>query len=298
MSTAHATQSSSALSLCDLNEADSRRFVQLLGSIVEHSPWVTEAIAQMRPFASVDALWTAIVGALSGLATAHLDDLFRLHPELAGAEAVAGRMTDHSTSEQGRLGLTALERAEFERLARWNATYRERFGFPCIIALRLHPTRASVFETFESRLTNDVAIERVNNLREIGQVVRGRLYTMLRPVGWLSTHVLDTAHGQPAAGLRIDLSERLATGVRPLGSVITNADGRTDERLLDGAAMMPGRYRLEFFVADYFQRAGSEQADPPFLDIVPIDFAISDPNLHYHVPLLCTPWSYSTYRGS
>ena len=105
----------------------------------------------------------------------------------------------------------------------------------------------------------------------------------------LSTHVLDLTRGQPAAGMTIEL-RNVTTGAR-VEAVRTNADGRTDTPLLVGDAVKVGEYELLFHVGDYFH-------DKSFLDLVPIRFRITDPNGTYHVPLLCTPWAYSTYRGS
>ena len=112
--------------------------------------------------------------------------------------------------------------------------------------------------------------------------------------GKLSTHVLDLTTGRPAAGLRIEL---WGLDGKPtlLKAVNTNLDGRTDEPLLVSAAMAVGSYELLFFVKDYFV---THHKDSPFLDRVPVRFAISDPRASYHVPLLVTPWAYSTYRGS
>ena len=105
------------------------------------------------------------------------------------------------------------------------------------------------------------------------------------------THILDTARGCPAAGLRIELY-RLGDERTLLASTMTNADGRTPSPLLDGAQFSAGSYEILFHVGDYF-------AEPArFLDIVPVRFHITDTDAHYHVPLLCSPWSYSTYRGS
>lgn len=117
-------------------------------------------------------------------------------------------------------------------------------------------------------------------------------------MGRLSTHVLDTASGLPAAGVRIELSHRAADGWRLLKSVHTNADGRTDEPLLAGDALVPGTYLLRFHIGDYFRRAGVALPHPAFIDQVPLEFGIADSGGHYHVPLLASPWSYSTYRGS
>jgi len=117
-------------------------------------------------------------------------------------------------------------------------------------------------------------------------------------MGHLSTHVLDTAHGCPAAGMRITLQRLDATGPVTLKNLALNHDGRADGPLLDAAAMATGRYRLLFEVAPYFRARGVALSDPPFIDVVQLDFGIADAAGHYHVPLLVSPWSYSTYRGS
>lgn len=112
-------------------------------------------------------------------------------------------------------------------------------------------------------------------------------------MGKLSTHVLDTARGKPAVGVSIEV---FLDG-EPVKTVITNADGRTDEPLLDGAAFKPGAYMIVFDIAGYFESIQHADAGA-FLDTVPIAFTVSDATQNYHVPLLVSPWSYSTYRGS
>ena len=117
-------------------------------------------------------------------------------------------------------------------------------------------------------------------------------------MGRLSTHVLDTVAGRPAAGVRIDLSRLEGGNWRLIKTVTTNADGRTDEPLLVGNALAPGRYELNFHIGAHFAKRNLGQSDPPFLDEVPLRFTVADADSHYHVPLVATPWSYSTYRGS
>lgn len=118
-------------------------------------------------------------------------------------------------------------------------------------------------------------------------------------MGQLTTHVLDTAHGCPAAGMQVAL-----WAIGPDGSgtclqtVTLNDDGRVGRPLLEGAALSAGRYRLVFAVGAYFAAKGVVLPSPVFLDEVPLDFGVADPAAHYHVPLLVSPWSYSTYRGS
>jgi len=117
-------------------------------------------------------------------------------------------------------------------------------------------------------------------------------------MGHLSTHVLDTAHGCPAAGMAVSLQRLQGESVVTLKTSTLNADGRTDGPLLEADEMAAGRYRLLFEVAPYFRARGLVLPEPAFLDTVQLDFGIADAAGHYHVPLLCSPWSYSTYRGS
>lgn len=119
--------------------------------------------------------------------------------------------------------------------------------------------------------------------------------------GKLSTHVLDTAGGKPAQGMRLTLYKAAPGGGKLdlVKQAVTNADGRTDELLLGADEMAEGTYELHFEVAAYFaEQPGAARDGLPFLDVVPIRFSIADPQAGYHVPLLVTPWSYSTYRGS
>ncbi|MFK3738104.1 hydroxyisourate hydrolase [Massilia sp. TN1-12] len=117
-------------------------------------------------------------------------------------------------------------------------------------------------------------------------------------MGKLSTHVLDTAHGRPAAGVAVELFA-VAGGSRTLlASTATNADGRCDRPLLEGDALQTGQYELVFAAGDYFAAQGVQLPSPRFVDRVTIAFGVADARQNYHVPLVVTPWSYSTYRGS
>ena len=114
----------------------------------------------------------------------------------------------------------------------------------------------------------------------------------------LTTHILDTTRGQPAAGVRLELFAFEGGERQRLREVTTNRDGRTDEPLLDGDAMRAGRFEILFHVGGYFDNAQGSVPNGGFLDQVPVRFTITDPSRHYHVPLLVSPWSYTTYRGS
>ncbi|WP_050929213.1 hydroxyisourate hydrolase [Aestuariivita boseongensis] len=116
--------------------------------------------------------------------------------------------------------------------------------------------------------------------------------------GYLTTHVLDTARGVPAAGLAIRLYAIDGQARRLLAEMVTNDDGRTDSPILPKGEFATGTYELEFEAGAYLTASGTRAEDPRFLDVVPIRFGISDADAHYHVPLLLSPFGYSTYRGS
>ena len=117
-------------------------------------------------------------------------------------------------------------------------------------------------------------------------------------MGKLTTHVLDLSAGTPAAGMRIELHDPSVTPMRLLAQTRTNEDGRCERPLLEGSAFQGGPYLLTFYVAEYFRSRGVKLPEPPFLDEVGIRFGVADSGQSYHVPLLVSPWSYSTYRGS
>ncbi|WP_288380353.1 hydroxyisourate hydrolase [uncultured Massilia sp.] len=117
-------------------------------------------------------------------------------------------------------------------------------------------------------------------------------------MGKLSTHVLDTAHGRPGAGVKVELYATDSCGRTLLATAHTNADGRCDGPLLEGEQLRVGQYELVFHAGDYFAAQGVTLPSPRFLDRIVIAFGVSDSSQNYHVPLVVTPWSYSTYRGS
>jgi 2-oxo-4-hydroxy-4-carboxy-5-ureidoimidazoline decarboxylase len=161
--------------LAQLNALGPDEFVAQFGGVFEHSPWVAQRAWQRRPFSSFEALHAAM---MSEVREAQLDEqlsLVRAHPELAGREARDGALTAESSAEQARLGFTALSRDELQEIAELNRSYREKFSFPCIVALRLHATRESVTSEMRRRLGNDAVTELRNALEQIGQITRGRL---------------------------------------------------------------------------------------------------------------------------
>jgi 2-oxo-4-hydroxy-4-carboxy-5-ureidoimidazoline decarboxylase len=292
------------ISLDDLNRADMSGFVAALGDIFEHAPWVAQAAAAARPFPTLQALHTAMGAAVRNEGEDTRLELIRAHPDLAGKAALAGDLTAHSKAEQSGAGLDTMSPVEFETFHRLNTAYREKFGFPFIVCVRRH-TRSSILAAFERRLANARAEEIATAVDEICRIAALRLDARVGapdrlPVnGHLSTHVLDAHAGRPAAGVAVTLVELMGEGrERPVVEAVTNADGRTDHPLIAGRPLPIGTYELRFSIGAYFSARAVPLADPPFLDVVPVRFSLAEPEGRYHVPLLVTPWSYSTYRGS
>ena len=291
------------ITLADLNRMSATSFAEAVADTFELAPWVAEAASAKRPFASVTSLHETMMGAVRAAPRERQLEFLRGHPDLAGKAARAGAMTDDSKREQSSVGLDSLDEADFARFHRLNDAYKGKFGFPFIVCVRRH-TRDSILAQFERRLRHDAATEFAAALQEIFYITRLRIAAkvtgegMPKVHGRLSTHVLDTHIGRPAAGVPIDLSEFAGETAHHLASAVTNSDGRTDRPLICDRPLPIGRYELRFRIGDHFRSRGIEQGDPPFLDIVPLRFSIAEPEGHYHVPLLCTPWSYSTYRGS
>ncbi|MEO8544675.1 MAG: 2-oxo-4-hydroxy-4-carboxy-5-ureidoimidazoline decarboxylase [Burkholderiaceae bacterium] len=158
-----------------LNALDESGFMQLLGGVVELSPWVVQQTWHNRPFASREAVFETLRNGILDAPREAQMALLRSHPELAGREAVAGTMTPESNAEQSRLGLLALSRVDLEQLNYLNRRYRERFGMPFVVALRLHATLNSVFADFDKRLGQSADEELQNALQQVCAVMRGRL---------------------------------------------------------------------------------------------------------------------------
>ncbi|NJN53175.1 MAG: 2-oxo-4-hydroxy-4-carboxy-5-ureidoimidazoline decarboxylase [Gammaproteobacteria bacterium] len=157
-----------------LQALDQRGFAALLGPVVEHSAWVAVETWNARPFKDWEALAEAMTGTLLGASPERQLALLRVHPELAGQEALAGTMTPDSLNEQGRLGLLRLSSEAFQKLGSLNQRYQARFGFPFVVALRLHDSLDSVFASLESRLNNDADTERELAVGQVVEVMRGR----------------------------------------------------------------------------------------------------------------------------
>jgi len=290
--------------LSELNACSKDDFVAALANIFEHSPWIAEQAASMRPFAGVNQLFDAMIAAVERAPSELRLALIKAHPDLADKTQRAAGLTAESSAEQNSVGLDRLSDAEYMAFERVNNAYRSKFGFPYIVCVRRH-TKDSILRDFERRLPNDARTETQKSIEEICRIAALRVDQLLlsdarlQVHGRLSTHVLDTHSGRPAAGMAIELVELSELGAsRVVTRATTNADGRTDRPLIGGRPVPIGRYELTFSVGDYFAGRRVATSDPPFLDSIPVRFSVSEPEGHLHVPLLVTPWSYATYRGS
>jgi 2-oxo-4-hydroxy-4-carboxy-5-ureidoimidazoline decarboxylase len=279
----------SQTTLSELNAASKGDFVARLANIFEYSPWIAEQAASFRPFAGIVQLFDAMKAAVDHAPPELRLALIKAHPDLANKTQRAAGLTAESSAEQNSVGLDRLSDAEYEAFERVNNAYRAKFGFPYIACVR-RQTKDSILRDFERRLPNDAKTETQGSIDEIFRIAALRLDQMvvaddrLKVHGRLSTHVLDNHNGKPAAGIEIVLTELSELGVpRVITRAITNSDGRTDAPLIGGRPVPIGRYELKFAVGKYFAARGVPMSDPPFLD---------------EIPLLVTPWSYATYRGS
>jgi 2-oxo-4-hydroxy-4-carboxy-5-ureidoimidazoline decarboxylase len=290
--------------LAELNDCSKTDFVAALANIFEYSPWIAEKAADSRPFSGVTQLFAAMKAAVDGASEELRLVLIKAHPDLANKTQRDAGLTAESNAEQNSVGLDRLSDAEYEAFERVNNAYREKFGIPYIVCVRRH-TKDSILRDFARRLPNDKITEVATSIAEIRKIAALRVDLLvegdspLKVHGRLSTHVLDTHSGRPAAGIAVELVELSDLGAsRVIVRAVTNHDGRTDVPLICGRPVPIGRYELTFRVGSYFSERNVPMSDPPFLDQIPLRFSVSDPEGHLHVPLLVTPWSYGTYRGS
>lgn len=271
-------------------------FVSAFGGIFEHAPWVAEAASPRRPFATVDDMHRSMMGVVLERDRSEQIGLLRGHPELAGKEALAGEMTPDSSSEQGRLGFDRLSRDELAEFTELNRKYWNKFGFPCMVCLRLHSTRETVIAEQKRRLNNDPETELANCLDQVGQITARRLRERVRESSKarraLSTHVLDSGNPGGAAGLEIELRRLVDGTYQTVAKVTTDGVGRAE--FLNSQQLQTGKYQMILQAGAYLAGRGTPST---FVDEIPVLFEIDDPDRHYHVPVIIGPYAYSVYRG-
>jgi len=316
-------------------------FHAAIGGIYEKTPWVVEAFyndnlspsldpsiiaATKERITNVKLLFDEIKQYVVNGEKEKQLELLKSHPDLClklappkedGAAAAGGDnadITNESRQEQGRAGLSTLTTEERTKFTELNDKYKERFQFPFILAVR-NASKHTVLSALEGRVTSTVEEEIACAVSQVHKIAWMRLLLNVdHPEGadghggFLTCHVLDTANGIPASGMRIELYKLVdrpeTNGVRTqqkrlLRTFLTDSDGRLGGPALAGTDFDVGQYEWMFYAGDYFAKfSGSRITGTPFLDVIPLSFGLDDPTEHYHVPLLVSPWSYSTYRGS
>jgi 2-oxo-4-hydroxy-4-carboxy-5-ureidoimidazoline decarboxylase len=290
-------------SVTELLAKPAEEIVSFLGGIYEHSSWVAETFVakdkeEWRTIATVSGLAKALREIVDAAPSEVKMTLLRAHPDLSSKVNVS--LTAESREEQSKSGLHSMTDDEIAIFNEHNELYKTKFNFPFILVVR-NATKDTVLAALRGRVSNpSVETEIVTALQQVHKIAWMRLLACIDTsdaTGYLTCHVLDTANGCPAAHMRVDLT-RLADGF--MWSFTTNAEGRLNNGggPKGGREMQVGRYEWKFYVGDYFCGTGTYLSGTPFLDIVPLQFGIDNPDEHYHVPLLVSPWSYSTYRGS
>lgn len=289
----------SPLSVEEVERLDEETFVRRFGGVYEHSPWAAREAWRRRPFADFGGLAAAFAAAVRDAPADARLALVRAHPELGGGAAQKGALTEESAAEQAAAGLDRLTDEPAQHLRALNRAYREKFGFPLIIAVRGQDT-PSILARAQARLGNSPEAELANALEQIDEIARLRLGELVshgtpdgRPAAatTITTHVLDAARGRPAANVPVTLERRTDGQWQALAAGHTDGDGRCRDLSVEGPSR--GVHRLVFDTGAYFAACGQAAFYPE----VVITFEVTGPE-HYHVPLLLSPFSYTTYRGS
>jgi len=292
----------------ELVSQPSEKIVNVLGGIYEHSPWVAEKFTEedeetLKTISTVSELAVRLKSIVNESSDEQKLALLRAHPDLCAKVDALKTLTTESQDEQSKSGLQSMTGEELSKFKAMNESYKNKFGFPFILAVR-NASKDTVLSALEGRLYNsssqrefNVALEQVHNIAWM------RLLTKVNTddaAGYLTCHVLDTANGIPAEKMKIVLTRLTpeeSAGV--VGEFLTNDDGRLEGGpALKGKDFLIGTYEWEFHVGDYFASKGQSMYGTPFLDVIPLRFGIDNPDDHYHVPLLVSPWGFSTYRGS
>ncbi|CAJ1969162.1 unnamed protein product [Cylindrotheca closterium] len=296
--------------------------VELLSGIYEHSAWVAETLVKSSPLftdnmtkdgtITVSQLAQAMKEIVDGATEEAKLKLLQLHPDLGVKAATLKTLTKESQEEQGKAGLQTMTPEQLTKFTALNDQYKTTFGFPFILAVR-NASKETILAALSGRVNRPQHSEFQTAIDQVHKIAWMRLLSKLDcstdSEGYLTVHVLDTANGIPAANMKITLT-KLSPTVEDLGTFVTNHDGRLDVGpALEGAGrrarlgsdsldMEVGVYEWNFYAGDYFASQGTYANGTPFLDTIPIRFGIDNPDDHYHVPLLVSPWSFSTYRGS
>mmetsp|Transcript_28063 Transcript_28063/g.32724 ORF Transcript_28063/g.32724 Transcript_28063/m.32724 type:complete len:381 (-) Transcript_28063:109-1251(-) len=298
------------LTVTELLSKSKDEVLAAIGNIYEHSSWIAEKFytdhvegkETKTKITNVRELFDLMNSIVENSSREQKMTLLCAHPDLCAKIDALKKLTKSSQEEQSSAGLGSLTDEERERFSIMNSNYRTKFGFPFILAAR-HVTKYTVLTAIEGRLELPTDSEFVGALYQVSKIAWMRLLALFKITGqkgFLTCHVLDTANGCPGANMRIQLHRITPTEHAGLvKEFVTNDDGRLPGGpALKDEEFIVGVYQWTFFAGDYFSRKNMPTNGVQFLDEIPLRFGIDDPEEHYHVPLLVSPWSYSTYRGS
>jgi 2-oxo-4-hydroxy-4-carboxy-5-ureidoimidazoline decarboxylase len=285
---------SARLTLDDVNRMSLDAFVAAFGDVIEFTPAAAKAAFTKRPFATVTALHETLFDNLRLASPGEQHAFFKKLSDI-GENAVP--FTAASTSEQSKAGISSLGAPELARLHELNKAYRAKFDMSYTICVRRN-TVQRIFDEFERRLKNATDVELATAIQEEYLITRIRIGEQVsgpgapRIYGDVTAHVLNAMVGKPASGVSVALYEIFGDQSHKVSEAVTNADGRAD--VLKGQPVPIGRYELRFALGDYF-RKNTTPAVEPFFDVVPVRLFIGKPEDSYHVPIIATPFNYSTH---
>lgn len=292
------TERPGKLSLAAANALSSSAFRGHFSGVFEATPWVMNRVEVQRPFTSLAQFLGTIERVLAEADEAAKLALLQAHPVLGGAAARAGQVTAESAAEQAGHGLDRMAGDEAGEFGALNAHYLERFGFPFIIAVKGQRDRTAILAELRRRTASDPAAERATALAEVSKIAGFRIAALIeedasgaKPLS-LSLHVLDTARGMPGTGLGFAVYQ-VEAGVRGARLAMGEADQAGRWALDATVALAPGLYEICFAAGAYQHRFGQEG----FYDDISIRFRMAAAGGHYHIPLILSPFGYSTYRG-
>jgi 5-hydroxyisourate hydrolase / 2-oxo-4-hydroxy-4-carboxy-5-ureidoimidazoline decarboxylase len=283
------------MTLAELNGLGDAAAVRELLRCCGSTRWAHE-MAGARPFASMDAMTAAADTISAGLDRADWLEAFSTHPQIGssgsgGSSGSSGSNGDWSAAEQA--GAASASSDVLARLSEANREYEARFGYIFIVCAT-GKSAEEMLQLLEGRLDNDPLIEIRIAADEQRKITRLRIAKLLESSGRITTHVLDTSRGCPGAGMRVVLEIRDGDAWSRVGEGTTDANGRL-ATLTANQPMIAGDYRLTFDTRGYLRARGAAEA---FFPDVTITFTVADASEHFHVPLLLSPFGYSTYRGS
>jgi 2-oxo-4-hydroxy-4-carboxy-5-ureidoimidazoline decarboxylase len=282
------------LTLDDVNKMSLDAFVAAFGDVIEFTPAAAKNAYTKRPFATVTALHEALFDGLRLLPPAEQHACFKRLSDI-GENAVP--FTAASTSEQAKAGISSLGATDLARLHELNKAYRAKFDMSYTICVRRN-TVQQIFDEAERRLHNDKNAELAKAIYEEHLITRIRIGEQVsgpgapKIYGDVTAHVLNAMAGKPANGVTVSLYEIFGDQSHKVSEAVTNVDGRAD--VLKGQPVPIGRYELRFAFGDYFRKNTTPPVEP-FFDVVPMRLFISKPEDSYHVPMIATPFNYSTH---